>query len=187
MSALVLENPCETSVYAPQGRRQQTAKTVAGDTFARRERIVYIDPQYYRRPIELKFPVGSKEFKLTIDDGTSIPDWIISAVKSMNARWGDLPGWDSYDARPTDSEHAIRLLKYLSQILPDKAVAPIITPLADGGLQAEWHTGEKDIEIVVPFGEQARYYYFDAATGQEEEEELEERYIETVRNHISSL
>lgn len=179
-SALAIENWGATA-YAPQVRKPKprTAETVSMDAFARRERVTSLVPRV------MQISVGSQEIKLTIE-GSTTPLWFQPVIDSMAERWGALAGWDSYDARPTDLEHAIKLLNYLSQILPNKAVAPIITPLADGGLQAEWHRGDKDIEIVVPFGEPARYYYFDATADVEEEEELEENF-QILRDHINSL
>lgn len=178
MRALTIDNYWGTSVYAPQNRKPHTAETVSMDAFARRERVTSLVPHV------MHISVGSQEIKLTIQGTT--PLWFEPVITSMSKRWGFRPGWDSYDARPTDLEHAIKLLNYLSQILPNKAVAPIITPLADGGLQAEWHHGDKDIEIVVPFGEPARYYYFDATADVEEEDKLEENF-KILRDHINKL
>ena len=178
MSALSIQNNWRTSVYATQIRTPRSAETISFDVFARRERAA--------APRVFQIPVGSKEFKLTIENNVPVPQWIDSVINSMNERWGIHPGWDSYNARPTDSDHAIKLLNYLSQILPDEAVAPTITPLADGGLQAEWCRGDKDIEIVVPYNEPARYCYFDSATEGEEDEELEGNF-DVVREHINSL
>lgn len=179
--ALAIETWGATA-YAPQVRKPKlrTVETVSMDAFARRERVAYSVPRV------MQISVGSQEIKLTIE-GNTTPLWFQPVIDSMSERWGALAGWDSYDARPTDLLHAIKLLNYLSQILPAEAAAPIITPLADGGLQAEWHRGNKDLEVVVPFGEPARYYYFDAETDLEEEKELEDRHIDTVRNHINSL
>jgi hypothetical protein len=52
----------------------------------------------------------------------------------------------------------------------DDSVPPQMTPLADGGLQAEWHDNGQGLEIVVPAGEQPTYYYFNRDTNEEEED-----------------
>lgn len=186
-SVLAIEN-WGASVYAPLARKPKprTAETVSVGAFARRERVVPVAPQYRHAHI-LQISVGSQEIMLTMDSSTVMPSWVQPVINSMSERWGNYQGWDSYDAKPTDTKLAEKLLNYLSEIMSAEAVAPTITPLADGGLQAEWHRDGKDIEVVVPFGEPARYYYFDATTDAEEEEELEDRHIETVRNHINSL
>lgn len=179
----------ETSAYAPPLARKlnpRTAEAVSVGDFARRERVLPVAPQHHH-VLVLQIPVGSQEIKLIMESGTAMPSWFEPVINSMSERWGSYQGWDSYDAKPTDTKLAEKLLNYLSELMPSEAIAPIITPLADGGLQAEWHRGDKDIEIVVPFGEPARYYYFDAEADLEEEEELEEGNIETIRNRINSL
>lgn len=187
MSALAIDG-WGASAYAPLARKTkpQTAETVSEGAFARRERVVPLVPQHHYQRI-LQISVGTQEIKLIMEGGTVVPPWVEPVINSMSERWGSYQGWDSYDAKPTDTKHAEKLLNYLTEIMLPEAVAPIITPLADGGLQAEWHRGEKDVEIVVPFGEPARYYYFDAEADLEEEEELEEGNIETIRNRINSL
>lgn len=184
MSALAIENSWGASVYAPKIRKPRTAEAVSMDIFARRERSIPVMPQRHQA-IERVIQIGSQYILLTTED--NLPIWFEPVINSMSERWGASPGWDSYEARPTDSNLAIKLLNYLSEIMPDEAVPPIITPLADGGLQAEWHRGNKDIEVVVPYNEPARYYYFDAATDQEEEEELSQQHIGRLRAHINSL
>lgn len=186
MSALAIES-WGSSAYAPQVRKSKprTAETVNTGAFARQERVVPVVTQHRDIGI-LQIRDGSQGFKLIMEGSTAMPSWFRPVIDSMVERWGLFPGWDSYNARPTDLEHATKLLNYLSQILPDGAAAPIVTPLADGGLQAEWHHGNKDIEIVVPYNEPSRYYYFDATTEDEEEDELE-GHFEAVREHINSL
>lgn len=186
MGALAREN-WGASAYAPLVRIQKprTAETVSVGVFARRERILPVVPQQHHARV-LQILVGSQEIKLTIEGSTVMPSWVEPVINSMTERWGNYQGWDSYDAKPTDTKLAEKLLNYLFEIMSSEAVAPIITPLADGGLQAEWHRGDKDIEIVVPFGEPARYYYFDATADAEEEEELEENF-QILRDHINSL
>jgi hypothetical protein len=98
----------------------------------------------------------------------------LPALQSLSERWGIEPGWDSYDAKPTDPQHAVQLLNYLSALLRDESTPPVITPLSDGGVQAEWHENSQDLEIVAPVGEPARYYYYNATTAEEEEGELDQ-------------
>ena len=86
------------------------------------------------------------------------------------------PGWDSYDAKATDRENVVRLLNYLSALMQDTSTPPVVTPLSDGGVQAEWHRQNKDLEIVVPADHPARYYYYNAATEEEEEEDLDSNH-----------
>ncbi len=43
-------------------------------------------------------------------------------------------------------------------------------------MQAEWHRQNKELEIVVPADHSARYYYCNAATEDEEEEDLDSNH-----------
>ncbi len=49
---------------------------------------------------------------------------------------------------------------------------PQVTPLSDGGIQAEWHTRSGDLEIVIESGEDPSYYFFDRVTREEEDDLL---------------
>jgi hypothetical protein len=53
---------------------------------------------------------------------------------------------------------------------------PQITPLADGGVQAEWHRLGRDLELVVTADDHPAYYYFDPGAGVEEEAEIDPNY-----------
>jgi len=61
-----------------------------------------------------------------------------------------------------------------------------MTPLADGGVQAEWHHADQDFEIVMPAAEGATYYYFNRQTGEEIEADLTADW-ESVRGLIKRL
>ena len=64
---------------------------------------------------------------------------------------------------------------------------PQITPLADGGAQAEWHSAGQDLEIVVAANEEPVYYYFNQASGIEEEAAIELHYahVQDLIGHLS--
>jgi len=83
-------------------------------------------------------------------------------------------GWDGYSARPTSPALATALLNCLQIAMPVGATPPAVMPLADGGLQAEWHRNGMTLEIVVASGEEPSYYFWDPATGQEAEGLFEE-------------
>ena len=151
------------------------ATTPHADVFARRERqptaLSPLEPKlttvYVRfrdRPVILiTYP----------DSGTGLPPWVVPVLRSLSERRGMEPGWDSYDAKPTESRHIDRLLTYLFALMRNNSTPPIITPLWDGGLQATWHRNNKDFEIVISADEPPMYYFRDAAAVEEQEEELE--------------
>jgi hypothetical protein len=143
------------------------------DVFARRERqatasyrqpkvkTVYV--QYRNRSGVITYP----------DSRPEPPPWLLPVLRSLLERRGVNPGWDSYDAKPTDVAHATRLLTYLFALMRDNSKPPIVTPLWDGGVQATWHGTGKDLEIVVSADEPPTYYFQDEAADEEEEELLE--------------
>ena len=179
-----------TLAFAPYlGLPDMTAATTLSyaDVFARRERqttasyrqpktkTVYV--QYQNRSSVITYP----------DFSTEPPPWLVPVVRSLLERRGVNPGWDSYNAKPTDAWHAARLLTYLFRLMRDNSKPPIMTPLWDGGVQATWHRDGKDLEIVVSADEPPTYYYRDEAADQEEEEQLEPSGFQRVQALIQQF
>ena len=179
MNALVegTYNYNSTLAFAPhigQLLDSSAATTPHADVFARRER----HPTAFS--LEGKLRTVFIEFKnrpvivITYPDlGAGLPPWVVPVLRSLSERRGMQPGWDSYDAKPTESRHIERLLTYLFTLMADSSTPPIITPLWDGGVQATWHRNSNDLEVVVAAEEPSMYYFRNATTGEEEEEELE--------------
>src|SRR5260370_6746489 len=120
-------------------RRQRQATMLPLDIIWRTERI-----QFKERPdILITYP----------DTGVGLPSWVLPVLRSLSERRGVKPGWDSYDAKPTESRHIDRLMSYLFALMANRSTPPLITPLGDGGLQATWHRNSKDLEVVVSAGE----------------------------------
>lgn len=187
MSAVTENIFGRTSAFAPPLLREPSnaATTQRADVFARRERYTAAVSLPEPKRIVVDLQIGDQSVQLTCSDfGSGLPSWVEPVLRSMEERWGRVPGWDSYDAKPTDLHHAIRLLEYLSELLRHNSTPPVITPLVDGGVQAEWHRNEQDLEIVVPSDDVARYYYYNAATGKEQEEELTPPRFSLVRTLI---
>jgi hypothetical protein len=116
----------------------------------------------------------------TLDAG--MPRWAGPVLQSLTERWGAQPGWDSYQAKPTNPQLVVKLLNILSGLMQDDSPPPQIIPLADGGVQAEWHNHGQDLEIVVPAEEEATYYYFNQLTNSEEE-----NYVGSDYAHVQEL
>lgn len=157
--------------------------TQRADVFARRERYPTAVSLPEPKNIIVRLQSGDQVFQLTYPDfGGGLPSWVDVALDSLAERWGEQPGWDSYDAKATDLHCAVHLLQYLFDLLHDGSTPPVITPLSDGGVQAEWHRDHQDLEIVIPAGEPARYYYYNVTTQEEEEQELDHKL-----EHVSAL
>jgi hypothetical protein len=181
-----------TSAFAPRlGQFVSTAATTQhADAFARSR----LQPTAYSRvaPIwktayvefeDMQF--GERRVILTYQEhGTGLPAWTALALRSLSERRGLEPGWDGYDAKPTDARHAGRLFSYLFALMHDTSTPPLITPLSDGGVQAEWHGNNRDLEIVVPADGPSTYYYYDGSD--EEEDELDSN-LQRVRTVIAEF
>lgn len=170
-NALSLKNG---SAFAPTQRRDLTNVTnlqTNANAFAYRNIAVAADAENHSVSVIL----GGRGAALTYPRGYVLPRWLVPVLRSMEERWGREPGWDSYSAEPTSLKHAQRLLEFLVTVMGDDSTPPTITPLPDSGLQAEWHQGDEDLEIVVPSDEPERYYYYNAQTRWEEGEGREAR------------
>jgi hypothetical protein len=150
------------------------ATTPHADVFARRERqATVLSRDVISRTECIRFK-GRPDILITYpDSGAGLPPWVVPVLRSLSERRGVKPGWDSYDAKPTESRHIDQLMSYLFAVMANSSTPPLITPLWDGGVQATWHRNSKDLEVVVSADEPPIYYFHDAATGEEKEEELE--------------
>jgi len=174
----------QTTVFAQNQQLMTNATTTqAADVFARRQRrttpITIPEP----RPLTVRLSIDGEpmDLKYTSFNG-ALPPWAGAVLQSISERWGVRPGWDSYQAKPTNPNLVVKLLNILSDLLGDNSPSPQITPLADGGVQAEWHRHDQDLEIVVPAEEEANYYYFNSMTCAEEEADLNSNHA-----HIQDL
>jgi hypothetical protein len=174
-----------TDVFAPQNQRVITNSTTTqwADVFARRERreTTVTVPRLRRLPVRLSIDGEPVELTYTTPNA-DLPRWAGPVLQSLSERWGSQVGWDSYQAEPTNPQLVVKLLNILSDLMRENSVPPQVTPLADGGVQAEWHHQEQDLEIVISAAEDPAYYYFNRGTGAEEEAFLNPHYA-----HVQDL
>jgi hypothetical protein len=178
-----------TDVFALRDQRTITGSLGRqwADIFARRDRhqTAATMPRLHRTTVLL--PIGDQSIDLAYSScDPGLPQWAGSVLQSLSERWGVQPGWDSYSASPTSLQLVVKLLNILSALLQEDSPAPQITPLADGGVQAEWHQQEQDLEVVVPALENPTYYYFHGRTSEEEEAGLNANWAR-VQNLINRL
>ncbi len=163
-----------TDVFAHRTRR--TICTHSGnqytDVFASRERrtAAAISESTPHR-IRLELSAGREPIERAYFTST-LPPWLEQVLGTLPERWGSTPGWDGYNAVPTDLKLVVELLNVLSAVMPEGSSTPQITPLADGGAQAEWHRAGLDLEIVAAAGSEASYYFSNQTTGEEEEQKV---------------
>jgi hypothetical protein len=176
-----------TDVFAHQNLKVVTTSGAMQPTdfFSRRERRVAAItlPEQRRFTIALSIEGASEpvEFTYTTSD-RGLPPWASAVLQSLSLRWGVRQGWDGYHAEPTNPQLAVKLLNILSDLMQQDFRPPQVTPLADGGAQAEWHSVGQDLEIVVRADEEPAYYYFNQTSGMEEEGDIEPKYA-----HVQDL
>ena len=144
----------------------------SADALARTLSRGLLVPDSSKADLAIFMPALNRKLIFSLN-GNPVPAWASAVVESMEQRWGHHNGWDSYNAKPTETRLAQRLLSILSATLPAPAPAPQITPLTDGGLQASWHTESYDLEISVPAQGLPTYFAYDLKTGDEFEGEVE--------------
>jgi hypothetical protein len=168
----------ETTFFAPQysQRFASLATTQCGDVIARREQRLTAITMAEPRRIPVRIAVAGEYVEFTYSTfGTGLPPWAGPVFESLAERWGARPGWDSYRAKPTSPSLVVKLLNVLFNVMEGEDPPPQITPLEDGGVQAEWHNHGLDLEITVPADEDATYYYFNRLTEEEEESNVSDR------------
>src|SRR5260370_18413383 len=153
-----VESSAATTPHADVfARRQRQATMLPLDIIWRTERI-----QFKERPdILITYP----------DTAAGLPSWVLAVLRSLSERRGVKPGWDSYDAKPTESRHIDRLMSYLFALMANRSTPPLITPLGAGGLQATGHRNSKDLEVVVSAAAQATEDLPELPTGAQEKQE----------------
>jgi hypothetical protein len=74
-------------------------------------------------------------------------DWLIQALNRLESAAALPSGWDGEGAPPPDPQivtSAARVLQYLQR---DDVPVPFICPIAGGGIQIEWSSPERHIEL----------------------------------------
>lgn len=157
------------------------------DAFGRHERIPSTLTAGRAIPLTtIEFKVGQRTIRYSYLGGHRLPEWVKPVFEYLVSRWGVEAGWDGYRAVPTNSGLVAELLNCLQVAMPDHAKEPIVTPLADGGVQAEWHSGDTSLEIVVQADEPPRFYFCDSATASDREGPFDSS-VETIRSLIAKF
>ena len=81
--------------------------------------------------------------------------------------------WDSYGAPRISVDAIDSALNTLTELLATGAPSPHLAPTPSGGIQAEWHSGSKSMELEFVSPIQIEFYFEDSGAGNPEEETLE--------------
>ena len=83
-------------------------------------------------------------------DGSMRRDWLATYMESQINELLTLgPGWDGYHANPITLDAVGSVVAVAAHFSTELAVPPMVFPLADGGIQIEWHAGRESVEIEV--------------------------------------
>lgn len=77
------------------------------------------------------------------------PRWVAPLQAKLRELW-DLPErWDGRRAGRVTQQALVGCVDLLGLVLSEDSPAPFVVPLPDGGLQAEWHAGDRHIELEI--------------------------------------
>lgn len=171
----------DSSVFAQQMQKDVfNAATISADVLSRQSAT-------RSGTAVAHFQFGDKKLTLSYPDcGVGMPKWLPAVVESLLGRWGTEAGWDGYSAKPTNQNYVDLLLTNLFPLMQHNSLPPIIMPLADGGVQAEWHKNGVDLEIEFSASRTPTYYFYNAETGKEEEGRFDHHFAH-IREIISKL
>lgn len=113
--------------------------------------------------------------------------WFRPSLDGMSRVLRLTHGWDTYNARPISHRSATSALSFLGDFLESRSAAPAVVPLADGGVQLEWHRGGLDVEIAFSPGEDPEMYVADHESGREWELDPRSGEIEDIRPLLHRL
>jgi hypothetical protein len=94
-------------------------------------------------------------YTVTLSSGAS--PWFSAALNRINRLTALAAGWNSYSGQEVKADTVIEAIEFLTRVAYPGMAAPAIVPLADGGLQVEWHRGGLDIEVTFSDRESAIY------------------------------
>jgi len=78
--------------------------------------------------------------------------WELGPIKTAIGLQHLQPGWDGYGSPPPSEnlvEGAIHLIRQIAILAPGGLEPPNVVPLARGGIQLEWHVGDRELEIPI--------------------------------------
>ncbi len=95
-------------------------------------------------------------------------EWNTKLTTKLNELCSLRKGWDGYNARPPSYDVARFASLLLGKLCnPVLTPFPSIVPLANGGIQIEWHTGGIDLEIAIDRANIARLWAEDVNSREE--------------------
>ena len=180
--------PAQTQAFFPRHESAAYVRSVssATDVFSRKQLEQVPTSVSEDCSAIVKFDVGSRTFAFVLAGEPKLPDWARPVFASLASRWGVERGWDGYRALPTNTDLVAQLLTCLREAMPHGAKSPVITPLHDGGVQAEWHQGDRALEIVVSATAPPSFSYCTEDDALDQDGEFFES-VDSIRSLITSF
>ena len=102
-----------------------------------------------------------------------VPDWLTGVVTELNRVANLPPNWDSYGALAVGQrtlEHAFHVVVALMDV---RNPVPQVGATVKGGVEFEWHSDGRDLEIQVEGPLQVHAYFYDENVAEEWEDEID--------------
>ena len=134
----------------------------ARHNWIQRSNVYLLGSNIYGRPI-----TRTEQAKVTVyADYFRDVEWFAPALTDLQI----VMNVDPADRESTDPSYAAQALTFFASALPPTTAPPSLSPLNDGGVQAEWHRGGLDVEIVFsPDESESGIFVRDKETGEEQE------------------
>jgi hypothetical protein len=121
-----------------------------------------------RREKSFWFPAAAGKYNVVVLS-SQVPMWVEPTLRAYSQIQELADDWDSYGAKKVNHDLIRSSLLVLTQVMGPLSPVPSVVPLADGGLQLEWHRKQQDLEIVFPVDDTPQFIYQNRATGEERE------------------
>lgn len=138
--------------------------------FAPCNEFVAPSPAAFNEPKERRFRIraAAHSYSIIVNTGV-VPGWVQPTLIAFSDVQTLSDDWDSYGGTAINKKLIEESLIILTAIMRGNSPPPSVVPLADGGIQIEWHRRQQDLEIVFPAGEPPHFSYRNRATRVEEE------------------
>lgn len=130
---------------------------------------------------------SAEQLTLSVPYSIMRAEWLRPVLRNL-VELLRLPGhWDAQGAAPIRRDVADDVVSFLSRFLDTHSAAPWVVPLADGGLQLEWHRGGLDIEVAFSADDAPEMHVVDLDSETQWELDPLSEAIETVRPLVERL
>ena len=103
--------------------------------------------QYLAKPLLPSGGKASSQAVFTANVKEPAATWLREAVAEVEELTSLAPDWNGYGAKVVEAGSAVAAVRFLLRAALPQVSRPDIVPVADGGVQVEWHRGGVDLEV----------------------------------------